>query len=111
MEKAVGCAPRKEPSFLQERGGTLSNAFFQVLPPITFKEYAARLIISLSSIIDAVEIDPVTKHKAYCMQVITDDKNYRLCAPSEEALARWLGALKSQLMRKKEGFSKAQGAT
>jgi hypothetical protein len=36
------------------------------------------------------------------MQIIAEEKSYRFCAPSEEALARWLGALKSQLARRKE---------
>ena len=66
------------------------------------QEYAARLIIPLSNVIDAVEIDPVSRTKSYCMQIIAEEKSYRFCAPSEEALARWLGALKSQLARRKE---------
>lgn len=70
----------------------------------TSQEYAAHLIIPLSNIISAVEIDPVSKSKLYCMQVIAEEKNYRLCASSEDALANWLGALKSQLA-KKEAFS------
>lgn len=66
------------------------------------EEYAALLLIPLSNIISAVEIDPVSKSKAYCMQIIAEDRSYRFCAPSEEALARWLGALKSQLMKRRE---------
>ena len=69
-------------------------------------EYAARLIIPLSNIIDAVEIDPVSRTKFHCMQIIAEEKSYRFCAPSEEALARWLGALKSQLARRKEHAAK-----
>ena len=66
------------------------------------EEYAALLLIPLSNIINAVEIDPVSRSKAHCMQIIAEDRSYRFCAPSEEALARWLGALKSQLMRRRE---------
>lgn len=66
----------------------------------TPQEYAAHLIIPLPNIISAVEIDPVSKSKLYCMQVIAEEKNYRLCASSEDALAKWLGALKSQLAKK-----------
>ncbi|MCJ1471318.1 hypothetical protein MMC07_009966 [Pseudocyphellaria aurata] len=66
------------------------------------QEYAADLIIPLSNIISAVEIDPVSKSKRYCMQIIAEVKTYRFCALSEDALAQWLGALKSQLARKKE---------
>ncbi|MCJ1420583.1 hypothetical protein MMC32_006941 [Xylographa parallela] len=68
----------------------------------TEEEYSAHLIIPLSSIISAVEIDPVSRSKSHCMQIIAEEKSFRFCAPSEEALARWLGALKSQLARKKE---------
>ena len=66
------------------------------------QEYAAHLIIPLSNIISAVEIDPVSKSKLHCMQIIAEEKNYRFCAMSEDALAKWLGALKRQLARKKE---------
>lgn len=66
------------------------------------QEYAAHLIIPLSNIISAVEIDPISKSKSHCMQIIAEEKNYRFCAMSEDALAKWLGALKSHLARKKE---------
>ncbi|KAL6721797.1 hypothetical protein ACLMJK_000902 [Lecanora helva] len=66
------------------------------------EEYAAHLIIPLSNIIDAVEIDPISRSKSHCMQVIAEDKSYRFCTSSEDALAEWLGALKSQLAKKKE---------
>ena len=36
------------------------------------------------------------------MQIISEDRSYRFCASSEDALAEWLGALKSQLAKKKE---------
>lgn len=66
------------------------------------EEYAARLILPLSNVINAVEIDPLSRSKAHCMQVIADDKTLRFSAPSEEALTKWLGALKSQLARRRE---------
>ena len=66
------------------------------------EEYSAILILSLSGIIDAVELDPISKSKKCCMQIIAEEKSYRFCAPSEDALAEWLGALKSQLSRRKE---------
>lgn len=66
------------------------------------QEYSATLLLPLSSIINAVEIDPVSRSKSHCMQIISEDKSYRFCAPSEDALAKWLGALKSQLAKKKE---------
>lgn len=70
------------------------------------EEYAALLLIPLSNIISAGEIDPVSRSKAHCMQIIAEDRSYRFCAPSEESLARWLGALKSQLAKKRDRISK-----
>ena len=51
----------------------------------------------------------MSKSKSYCMQIIAEDKSYRFCAMSEEALARSLGALKSQLARKKEAKLRKAG--
>lgn len=70
------------------------------------EEYAALLLIPLSNIISAGEIDPVSKSKAHCMQIIAEDRSYRFCAPSEEGLAKWLGALKSQLMKRREEWTR-----
>ena len=65
------------------------------------EEYAALLVLSFSNIIDAVEIDPISKSKRYCMQVISEEKNYRFCAIDEESLTRCLGAFKSLLSKRK----------
>lgn len=35
------------------------------------------------------------------MQIIAEEKTYRFCAQSEEALARWLGALKSLIVKRR----------
>jgi len=72
------------------------------------EEYSAQRLIPLSSILSAVEIDPVSRTKRHCMQVITEEQSYRFNAPSEEVLARWLGALKSQLAKKKEKQEKGE---
>jgi hypothetical protein len=69
-------------------------------------EYSATHIIPFSSIIDAVDIDSVSRSKQYCMQVITEEKNFRFCAPDENSLAKWLGAFKSLLIRRKEAQQK-----
>ena len=66
------------------------------------EEYAAVLIIPLSSCVDAVEIDPVSKGKRYCMQIITEEKGYRICAENEDKLAEWLGALKMVISKRRE---------
>lgn len=65
------------------------------------EEYAAMIVLSFSNIIDAVEIDAISKSKRSCMQVISEERNYRFCAFDEESLARWLGAFKSLLAKRK----------
>ena len=69
----------------------------------TDEEYAAILILPLSSCIDAVEIDALSRSKKHCMQLITEEKGYRFCANTEDEVAQWLGAIKMQLSRRKEG--------
>ena len=66
-------------------------------------EYSTLLIIPLSSVINAVEIDPVSRTKIHCLQVITEEKSYKFCARSEDVLDKSLGALKSLLAKRKEG--------
>jgi len=70
------------------------------------QEYSAHLIIPFSSIIDAVDIDAVSRSKQYCMQVISEDKNFKFCARDENSLARCLGAFKSLLAKKRDGEQK-----
>lgn len=64
-------------------------------------EYAALLVLPVAALIDAVEVDPLSRSKTACMQVLSEERNFRFCAPDEEALARWLGAFKSLLARRK----------
>ena len=70
------------------------------------QEYSASLIIPFSSIINAVDIDSVSRSKQYCMQVISEEKNFKFCAADENSLAKWLGAFKSLLVKKKEADQK-----
>jgi hypothetical protein len=72
------------------------------------QEYSANLIIPFAHIIDAVDIDSVSRSKQYCMQVISEDKNFRFCAPDENSLAMWLGAFKSLLIKRKEGQKRTE---
>lgn len=65
-------------------------------------EYKALYIIPFSSIIDAVEIDPISKSKESCFMVITEERNWRFCAMEEQGLESWLGALKSLVARRRE---------
>lgn len=94
---------------LKSRSGVRQwKKMWMVLRPKTLclykngEEYSALLVIPFHNIVDAVEIDPISKSKKYCLQIITDDRNYRCCAPDDDALAKWLGAFKSLLVKRKE---------
>ncbi|KAI1306304.1 PH domain-containing protein [Xylaria venustula] len=65
-------------------------------------EYTASFILALPSIVNVVDIDPVSKTKVHCMQIITDEKSYRFCAHDEESLVQCLGTFKSLLAKRKE---------
>lgn len=65
------------------------------------EEYTAMIVLPFSTVIDAVEIDAISKSKTACMQVISEERNYRFCAMDEESLAKWLGAFKSLLAKRK----------
>ncbi|KAI4156404.1 MAG: hypothetical protein LQ340_000287 [Diploschistes diacapsis] len=67
----------------------------------TEDEYSAHLVIPLESVLSAIEIDPISRTKRHCLQIIAEERNYRFCAESEEGLARCLGAVKSLLARRK----------
>ncbi|KAF3930723.1 hypothetical protein ABW19_dt0209370 [Dactylella cylindrospora] len=62
-------------------------------------EYSALKVIALESVIDVVEINPISRSKQHCMQVILENKTYRFSAGSEENLTKWLGAFKSTLAK------------
>ncbi|TVY89792.1 putative PH domain-containing protein [Lachnellula willkommii] len=66
-------------------------------------EYSTLLLIPLSSVINGVEIDPLSKTKRLCFQVITEEKSYKFCARTEDGLNKCLGAIKSLLAKRKEG--------
>lgn len=74
-------------------------------------EYTALLIVPFHTVIDAVEIDPISKSKTTCMQLISQERNYRFCALDEESLTRWLGAFKSLLSKRKSQAPKTQEPT
>lgn len=65
------------------------------------EEYAALLVLSLDSIIDAVEIDPISRSKRFCLQVLTEERNWRFAAFDEESLTRLLGAVKSLVAKRR----------
>ena len=53
-----------------------------------------------------MDIDSVSRSKQYCMQVISEEKNFRFCAKGENELAKWLGAFKSLLVKRRESEAK-----
>ncbi|KAF9903201.1 hypothetical protein EC991_004067 [Linnemannia zychae] len=57
------------------------------------KEYQPLGIIPLSSIIDALQMDPVSKHKQYCLRIVTAKRSFVCCAPDEDTLLLWLDAI------------------
>ena len=60
------------------------------------QEYAATKILSMSSVINVGELDPISKSKTYCLQLnMEENKNYKFCAPNEDELVKWLGSFKS----------------
>jgi hypothetical protein len=61
----------------------------------------------MSQVINAAEIDPISRSKSFCLQIIAEERSYRFSAPNEETLARWLGALKSVVVTRKKAIEKA----
>lgn len=94
--------------FLRSKGGVRQwKKTWGVLRPRNFilyrdeSEYAAKLVVPLSSVVNVVDIDPMGS-KAHCLQLITEERNYRFCAAGEEELVQCLGAFKSLLTKRKE---------
>lgn len=75
------------------------------------EEYRPLIVLPFPSIIDAVEIDDISKTKTACMQILSEERNYRFCAVDEDSLARWLGAFKSLLAKRKAAKTGAMPAT
>lgn len=74
-------------------------------------EYTARWILPLSAVVNVVDIDPLSKSKKHCLQVITEEKSYRFCAHDEDALVRCIGAFKSLLAKRRELEARAAATT
>ena len=64
-------------------------------------EYIARWILDFSIIVNVVDIDPISKSKKNCLQVITEEKSYRFCTHDEESLVQCMGAFKSLLAKRR----------
>ena len=84
-----------------------------VLRPISLSfykseaEYSVVKLINTASIINAADIDPVSRSKNFCFQIILEDKTYRFACTDEEDLNAWVGSLKSVLSRMKRERGKS----
>lgn len=94
--------------FLRSKGGVRQwKKTWGVLRPRNFilyrdeSEYAAKLVVPLPSVVNVLDIDPMGS-KSHCLQLITEERNYRFCAAGEEELVQCLGAFKSLLTKRKE---------
>lgn len=104
-------------SLLRNKGGVRQwKKHWAVLRPRNFilykdeSEYTAQFIRPMSAIVDVVDIDPVSKTKVNCLQLITEEKSYRFCAADEETLIHCLGAFKSLLAKRRELEARAAAA-
>jgi hypothetical protein len=73
-------------------------------------ESSVLFIVYLSSIVNVVDIDPMSRTRTHCLQIITDEKSYKFCANDEEELVQCLGAFKSLLAKRRELEAKAAAA-
>ncbi|KAF4975450.1 hypothetical protein F66182_17559, partial [Fusarium sp. NRRL 66182] len=101
-----------------KRGVRQWKKLWVVLRPVSLalykdeREYCAIRIIPMSQVINAAEIDPISRSKNFCLQIITEDRPiYRFCAPDEESLAKWLGALKSIVVGRKKAMESRKIST
>ncbi|GAM34370.1 PH domain protein [Talaromyces pinophilus] len=101
-----------------KRGVRQWKKLWVVLRPVSLalykdeREYCAIRIIPMSQVINAAEIDPISRSKNFCLQIITEDRPiYRFCAPDEESLAKWLGALKSIVVGRKKAMESRKVST
>lgn len=74
-------------------------------------EYKAQWILPISSIVNVVDTDPLSKSKKHCLLVISEEKRYKFCAHNEEGLVRCIGAFKSLLAKRRELEARAAAAT
>ena len=104
MEEALGGYTTCQRCILQDRRGNPWLAGFHCidLKLTAHQEYRAIRLIPLDTIIDAVEIDPLSKSKKHCLQLITEEKSYRFAAVDETQLAKCLGALKVTLAKRRK---------
>lgn len=104
--------------FLRSKGGVKQwKHLWGVLRPrnlILYKdesEYTAHWILPMPSVVNVVDIDPLSKSKVNCLQIITEEKSYRFCARDEETLVQCIGAFKSLLSKRREMEARAAASS
>lgn len=104
METILGCLAPQESWLLQKRKGKFTPLFpFSKERTLNdHQEYCAVKVIPMSQVIEAAEIEPVSRSKNFCLQVIAEEKSYQLCTLDEESLTKWLGGLKSIIIARKK---------
>jgi hypothetical protein len=65
-------------------------------------ESSVLFVLYMSSIVNVVDTDPMSRTKKHCLQIITDEKSHRFCTHDEESLVQCLGAFKSLLAKRRE---------
>ncbi|PHH61043.1 hypothetical protein CDD81_811 [Ophiocordyceps australis] len=70
-------------------------------------EYTAQWIAQLSNVVSVVDIDPLSKNKVNCLQIILEEKSFRFCSHDEESLVQLIGAFKSLLVKRRSQEARA----
>ncbi|CAG8515875.1 5985_t:CDS:2 [Acaulospora colombiana] len=84
----------------EENDDTIRSGYVYKLD--RYKGKRAHKNINLSDILDAIEIDDISKSKQHCFKIITPKRNYICRASSEELQVAWLAALQMALNKTKE---------
>jgi hypothetical protein len=94
---------------LRSKGGVKAwKSLWVVLRPKSLSfykdedEYRAIKVVPMSSIVNAADVDPISKSKQFCFQVIVEDTAYQVSVSDDEELTKWLGALKSVLVKQQD---------
>lgn len=73
------------------------------------QEYSILKMLPVGSIIDAVEVDAMSRKREWVFEVIAEEKTLKCSVRGEEEMVAWLGALKSVIERRKREGSRGGG--
>ncbi|KIW03817.1 uncharacterized protein PV09_05117 [Verruconis gallopava] len=66
------------------------------------EEYQPLHIIPFESVVEALDIEDLSKSKRHCFMVVTEERQLKFCARSEEEVAKWVGGFKALLAKRRE---------